>query len=176
MTLHCLEISLRIATPAAWERAATIAERFAEEWLGDGDQESVVLATCARLEVYAVGEDAAMARAQVQIGRLTGMSLHRVASNSRVAAGRRVTRHLLRVAAGLESPIPGEDAILGQVRRALKRAVECGKVGATLSTLFRGAIHAGRRVRRESGLGRGLRPYAELALAAAPACRNTRTW
>ena len=45
-----------------------------------------------------------------------------------------------RVAAGLDSLVPGEGGILGQVRKA----AELSAPGPTLARLFRGAVPAGR--------------------------------
>ena len=63
-------------------------------------------------------------------------------------------RHLFRVASGLDSMILGEDQIIGQVRHAYRAASEDGVVPGLLARLFQQASRVGRRVRRESGIGR----------------------
>lgn len=63
--------------------------------------------------------------------------------------------HLLRMAAGLESMIVGEDQILGQVKDAKYKAsknLHCGKV---LDTLFTKAIHVGQVVRNKTNINKG---------------------
>ncbi|MFQ5430461.1 MAG: NAD(P)-binding domain-containing protein, partial [Phycisphaerae bacterium] len=67
------------------------------------------------------------------------------------------------VAAGLESPLLGEDHILGQVRDAFLKATDAKRVGPILSALFRSAIHAGRRVRHETPISRLARSYVDRA-------------
>lgn len=62
--------------------------------------------------------------------------------------------HLFRVASGLDSMILGEDQIIGQVRQAYRAASEQGEVPGMLAKLFQQASRVGRRVRRESGIGR----------------------
>src|SRR5262249_56133089 len=62
---------------------------------------------------------------------------------------RAAAHHLFRVAAGLDSLVPGEGEILGQVRVAH----EVGASGPLLDRVFRQALHAGRKVRAETAIG-----------------------
>jgi glutamyl-tRNA reductase len=55
--------------------------------------------------------------------------------------------HLMRVAAGLESAIVGEDEVLHQVRQALAAALKRGRLDAPLQRLFELSIAVGRRAR-----------------------------
>src|SRR5262249_32854618 len=69
--------------------------------------------------------------------------------------------HLFRVAAGLDSLVPGEGEILGQVRAAY----EAGSTGPLLDKVFSQALHAGRRARVETAVGES--PASVPAAAAA---------
>ena len=71
--------------------------------------------------------------------------------------------HLFRVAAGLDSLVPGEGEIQGQVRSAYER----GAVGPLLDRLFRQALHAGKRVRTETAIGESPASVASAAAALA---------
>src|SRR5204862_3278210 len=71
--------------------------------------------------------------------------------------------HLFRVAAGLDSLVPGEGEILGQVRAAYEE----GATGPFLDRLFRQALHAGRRARAQTGIGESPASVSSAAAALA---------
>ena len=127
--------------------------------------EVVLLSTCGRLEIYATGtESARLLNEFAAMVDCSGANLHPYAVGRENDAS---IEHLMRVASGLESPIPGEDHILGQVRSAFLLAGQYKTVGPVLSALFRGAIFCGRRVRNETAISHLAGSYAKLALAAA---------
>jgi glutamyl-tRNA reductase len=68
--------------------------------------------------------------------------------------GTAAIRHLFVVAAGLDSQVLGETEILGQVRRAYDAARAEGTTTREMDLIFSAALSAGRRVRRETVLGR----------------------
>jgi glutamyl-tRNA reductase len=68
------------------------------------------------------------------------------------------------VASGLESVVVGESEVLGQVRRAWERAHEERVSGPVLAGLFRHAVQTGKRVRSETGIGRGTTSFAHAAV------------
>ena len=109
--------------------------------------EAVVLSTCNRTEVYLADGDAEVARAELE--RRSGLELGGVLA--RWDDGEAVS-HLFRVAAGLDSLVPGESQILGQVREAYDAARTAGATGPLLNRLFEEALHAGKRVRTEAKL------------------------
>jgi glutamyl-tRNA reductase len=125
--------------------------------------EAVVLSTCNRTEVYLAadaatnleqrGMDGLLALAGPHAAELAPL-LYRLGDES-------AALHLFRVAAGLDSLVPGEGEILGQVRDAY----EAGKTGPLLDRLFRTALHAGRRARSETAIGES--PASVPAAAAA---------
>ena len=122
------------------------AVELARELAGEG-AEAVVLSTCNRTEVYLVGADSQ--RAVDELERRSGLTLHSVAA--RWPDGEAV-EHLFRVAAGLDSLVPGEAQILGQIRDAYEAALTAGTTGPLLNRLFEDALHAGKRVRTEARL------------------------
>ena len=115
--------------------------------------EAVCLSTCNRTELYLADESGDAAEregggcARSPRAEL-GPALYRLRDEA-------AALHLFRVAAGLDSLVPGEGEILGQVRAAY----EAGATGPLLDRLFRQALHAGQegadadRDRREPRVG-----------------------
>ena len=121
---------------------------------------AVQLATCHRIEQYAEGLTAAQASRAFR--EWTGEDADAPLS---LREGEQAARHLLRVAAGLESAVLGEDQILMQVRMAYRNACEAGSAGPLLHRLFHAAFRAGKRVRSETDLAVGSRSLAGAAMS-----------
>ena len=120
-------------------------------------REAVIVSTCNRLEVYAV------VRCQVAEGwqiieqylaRLQGVPQAELQPHLYYSEGQEAIEHLFRVAAGLDSMILGETQILGQVAGSLATAQKAKTSGPILSHLFEHAVHAGKRARTETEIGR----------------------
>jgi glutamyl-tRNA reductase len=125
------------------------------ERLAGADAEAVVLSTCNRTELYlAHGDDeAAQARAFAELTALAGLAESEIAPALYTLTDEAAALHVFRVAAGLDSLIPGEAQILGQVRGAYEAAREADTAGPVLHRLFRQALRVGRRVRTETAIG-----------------------
>lgn len=108
---------------------------------------AVVLSTCNRTEIYMEDGDTEVARAALE--RHSGLELDGVLAGWE---GGEAVEHLFRVAAGLDSLVPGEAQILGQVRDAYEAALGAGSTTPVLNRLFEDALHAGKRVRTEAKL------------------------
>ena len=119
-------------------------------------EETLVLSTCNRSELYGVPPEASHDCApglssflsefhSVRPELLNGALYHHY--------DRAAVRHLFRVSAGLDSLLLGEAEILGQVREAYRFAHELGATGPVLNRLFQGALEVGKRVRTETELG-----------------------
>jgi glutamyl-tRNA reductase len=109
--------------------------------------ETVVVSTCNRTEVYLAGGSGTQTREELE--RRSGLPLDGVIE---VWEEDEAVEHLFRVAAGLDSLVPGEAQILGQVRQAYEAALTAGTTGPLLNRLFEDALHAGKRVRTEAKL------------------------
>jgi len=156
MNLVLVGTSHRLAPVEVRERVAFDlpgAARLAEA-LSEG-AEAVCLSTCNRTELYLAHPDPEVAEARA-LAALTeeGLELYRLRDEA-------AALHLFRVAAGLDSMVPGEGEILGQVRDAY----EAGSCGPVLDRLFRQAVHAGKKLRAETAIGES--PASGSAAAAA---------
>lgn len=124
--------------------------------LACGAQGAVAVVTCHRVELYLEGV------AGSDAGRLFSVwrGGDEVTAEPLVLSGMAASRHLLRVAAGLEAAVLGDDQILGQLREAYRRACEARCAGPLLHRLFHTAFRTGKRVRSETDLARGGRSVA----------------
>jgi glutamyl-tRNA reductase len=156
MSLTLVGISHHVAPVEVRERvalepgdAAAVARR-----LGD----AVCLSTCNRTELYLAGDSDEAALATLE--EIAGSSLQAVAYRLHDEAA---AAHLFRVSAGLDSLVPGESEILGQV----KAAYEAASPGPLLDKVFRQALQVGKRVRTETAIGESPAsvPSAAAALA-----------
>jgi glutamyl-tRNA reductase len=151
---HRTPVEVREQVALGREEAQALAARLA----ADGS-EAVCLSTCNRTELYVAAADAEAAEREA-VAVLAALepgvepALYRL--RDRAAA-----HHLFRVAAGLDSLVPGEGEILGQVRAAH----ELGTTGQLLDRVFRQALHAGRKVRAQTAIGQS--PASVSAAAAA---------
>ncbi|MFC7046769.1 glutamyl-tRNA reductase [Halobacteriaceae archaeon GCM10025711] len=114
--------------------------------------EAFVLQTCHRVEAYVVTSDPVSGRRAL----MDRLPLLTTDVSSVKMAHEESLRHLLRVAAGLESVVLGEDQILGQVRAAYEDASEAGGLGQILEDAVTKAIHVGERARTDTPINEGV--------------------
>ncbi|HEX2292295.1 MAG TPA: glutamyl-tRNA reductase [Gaiellaceae bacterium] len=152
-----IEVRERVALDADGE--ASLARRLGESG------EAVCLSTCNRTELYLGGTDAEAAaeRATAALADLGGIARPELEPYLYRLEQEAAATHLFRVAAGLDSLVPGEGEIQGQVRSAYER----GAVGPLLDRLFRQALHTGKRVRTETAIGESPASVASAAAALA---------
>ena len=116
--------------------------------------EAMVLATCNRVEVYAVVD--AFHGGLSAIGQVlaehSGMSMGDLTKHAYVRYSEAAVEHLFAVASGLDSAVIGEQQVLGQVRRAYASAEANQTVGRVLHDLAQRALSVGKRVHSETAI------------------------
>jgi len=134
--------------------------------LGAGADEAYVLQTCNRAEFYVSG-----AGREVLDGLADGLAdgLGVREGTERHVGDTDAARHLMRLAAGLESMVVGEDEIIGQMREAYHEADDDGALGGALETAVLKALHVGERARTETAINEG---NASMGSAAVEAARD----
>ncbi len=128
------------------------------ERMGDSSElvERMLLATCNRVEVYAVAEGSV----EKAVEAITDcLATHHNLEKSRFAdklythTAAEAVRHVFRVASSLDSMVVGEPQILGQVKSAYSVARSQEATGVILTNLLEQAFHVAKRVRTETGIG-----------------------
>ena len=144
---HRAPLSVRERVAVDLEAAARLSRSLATS--GGPAHEAVVLSTCNRTELYVAGDDGIVEHADRALLDLAGPGAAELEPAAYRLADESAALHLFRVAAGLDSMVPGEGEILGQVREAF----EAGSPGPLLGRTFRMALRAGRRARVETAIG-----------------------
>jgi glutamyl-tRNA reductase len=153
---HRAPIELRERVALTLPTAGELARRLA-----GADGEAVCLSTCNRTELYLAGAEGTAG--EDALVELSGVDRDELAPALYRLRDEAAALHLLRVAAGLDSMVPGEGEILGQVRAAF----EAGAPGPVLDRLFRQALHTGKKVRAQTAIGESPASVSSAAAALA---------
>lgn len=118
--------------------------------------ESVILSTCNRTEVYAVVSDISKGFAEIEsfFRSVQQVTDHASLSPNYKLMGDDVALHLMRVASGLDSMVLGEGQIMSQVKFAHQCALEAKTAGVVMDKLFKSALNCGKKVRSQTSLGK----------------------
>ena len=122
-----------------------------------GVQESVLIQTCNRIELYLISEDG-YATVNAAVKFLANRASDNTAEARKAieySVNHDALKHLMQVACGLESMVIGEDQVANQVWNSYLEAEKVNAIGPVLCLLFNRAVNVGRRVRRETGINKG---------------------
>jgi glutamyl-tRNA reductase len=146
-------VELRERVAFSVEQACEAADQLRSRGILD---ETLVLSTCNRSELYGVPRELATdSTGAVELFLASFHQLQPAELNDSLYRhrDRNAVDHLFRVAAGLDSMLLGEAEILGQVREAYRIALDHGATGPVLNRMFQGALEVGKRVRNETEIG-----------------------
>lgn len=149
---------------------ATLGEHAAALHRACGFAESVYLATCNRVELYFVARGPASVaeyrrRVFAYFARLRPTTPPPLQDPRELMAfaDEGAVERLFVVSCALDSMVPGEAQVLGQVKAALASARAAGCAGPVLERLFAQAFRVAKRVRGDTELGRGRTSMVSLA-------------
>jgi glutamyl-tRNA reductase len=155
MNLFCVGLSHHTAGVAKLERfaASASAESIARE---AGCTEALLLATCNRVEVYAVSQRRVSTDEIARcLMRKIDTDPHDYAAPFYRYEAEKCVLHLFRVASALDSMVVGESEILGQAKQAYESARKSGAAGPCLHRLFQRAFRVAKQVRTHTDIARG---------------------
>ncbi len=168
MSLLVLGLDHRTAPVELRERLSVERDQLSDALaqLAEYVPQSVIVSTCNRTEVYTYDPDdiglvGRVGDFLIGYSGVPGPELERHIYQLWEAD---CVSHLFRVASGLESMIVGERQILGQVRAAFSVASQGGYIKSPLTRVFHDALRAGRRVHRETNIGRHSRSVSRAAV------------
>lgn len=137
-----------------------------------GFEESVVLSTCNRVEIYSAygfadPEEGLRQLHHYLVNHFTLDSHQRKALACYQLSEEQAARHLFRVVSGLDSMVLGETEIFGQVKSAYDTALKSGATGRLLNRLFQRAFNVGKQVRNSTNIQRGSTSIGSVAVEVA---------
>jgi glutamyl-tRNA reductase len=118
---------------------------------------AMILQTCNRVELFLDTKDSSQIRDVVlrEWALETKFKLRELNRLVENREGKSVVEYLVRLAAGLESMLIGENQIVGQLKNSLSEALSNGAASALLEDTVHRAISAGSTIREQTGIGRG---------------------
>ncbi|MGD8415820.1 MAG: glutamyl-tRNA reductase [Pseudomonadales bacterium] len=159
MAILAYGISYRTAPVEFRERIA-----FPEEILGEALQaatrsipsvsEAAILSTCNRTELYLAMDPNREREVASWLAGARSVPTEALDAVAYSHWDQDAARHLIRVAAGLDSQVLGEPQIMGQVKSAYDLARAVGTVGPELSLLSQITLSTAKRVRTDTDIGR----------------------
>lgn len=129
--------------------------------------EAAILSTCNRTELHCAIDPAEEPRLVEWLAARRAAPLDEIRNAAYSHWDQDAARHLIRVAAGLDSQVLGEPQIMGQVKSAYELARNLGALGTELHLLSQVSLNAAKRVRTDTGIGRNPISIAYAAVAMA---------
>ncbi|HVU23914.1 MAG TPA: glutamyl-tRNA reductase [Opitutus sp.] len=161
-THHTAPLAVREQLSLGTDDAAALA---AEVAAFDGMREFTLLNTCNRIEFYGVAVDpSALGRVQAAFCARQRFDPAAFAQFQLELRDGDAVRHLLEVAAGIDSQMIGETEIFGQVKEAYAKAQAHGYTGPILNRVFQKAFQAAKHVRTNTAISAGQVSVANVAV------------
>src|SRR5437870_9515553 len=117
----------------------------------------MILQTCNRVELFLDAKDPKEIR-NIMLREWALETKFKLGELNRLVdarEGKSVVEYLVRLAAGLESMLIGENQIVGQLKNSLSEALSHSSASPLLEDTVHRAISAGSSIREQTGIGRG---------------------
>ena len=128
--------------------------RLLQGMIGEDVAGCVLIATCNRTELYVSYLGDVAPDCVDMLCRGLGRDTKRYRRHFAARYERQAVEHLMRVAAGMLSSVPGDDQIISQVRAAAETARDAETADPLLEALFRAAVTAGKKVKARVSFAR----------------------
>ncbi len=119
----------------------------------EGVHEAAILSTCNRTELYCACENDTSDRLSEWLCRYHQIDDAILKPHLYSYSQEGAVRHVLRVAAGLDSMILGEPQILGQLKTSYQQAQACGSIDTLFNRLYQHAFTVAKQIRTETAIG-----------------------
>ena len=126
-----------------------------------------LLSTCNRTELYLSHSEDSPPDALTLLCRAMGVDKTAYQGYFTERQDSQAVLHLMRVAGGMRSSVPGDDQIITQVRSAIEASREANASDPLLETLFRCAVTAGKKVKTSVNFAKAGASVASEAVRAA---------
>ncbi|MDR2820268.1 MAG: glutamyl-tRNA reductase [Desulfovibrio sp.] len=154
-TLFLLGLNHRTAGVDVRERFSLANHCDQEHWAlpcTGAIHEAMILSTCNRVELLATGVGNGREQMLQYWANAAVADISELTPYIYIHENLEAVRHLFTVASSLDSMVLGEPQILGQLKTAYRKAVECKATGVILNRLLHMAFSAAKRVRNETAV------------------------
>lgn len=119
----------------------------------DGVHEAAILSTCNRTELYLNQEMENVEPVSDWLCRFHQLDLAILQPHLYSYRETDAVRHMLRVAAGLDSMVLGEPQILGQMKDSYQQALQIGSINTLVNRLFQHTFSVAKQIRTDTAIG-----------------------
>jgi glutamyl-tRNA reductase len=119
----------------------------------EGVHEAAILSTCNRTELYCTEQGQKLETIADWLCRFHGLERNKLQPHFYRYEDAGAVRHILRVAAGLDSMILGEPQILGQMKASYQQATHAGTLDTLGNRLFQHTFSVAKQIRTDTAIG-----------------------
>jgi glutamyl-tRNA reductase len=119
----------------------------------EGVHEAAILSTCNRTELYINRENECVDPVSGWLCRFHQLDLNSLQPHFYRYEEADAVRHMLRVAAGLDSMVLGEPQILGQMKDSYQQALQIGSIDTLVNRLFQHTFSVAKQIRTDTAIG-----------------------